>query len=72
MVTADDDGRIRLLATNCKICGSRLVFEQKYSNLGWWASESDRAICSFVVSKQEHYRVILDYASEDAAAGDRF
>jgi len=72
VVTVDGDGRIRLLATNCKIYGSRLVFEQKYSNLGWWASESDRAVWSLVVPKNGRYRVILDYASDNAAAGDRY
>jgi putative membrane-bound dehydrogenase-like protein len=67
-----DDGSIRLLAMHANIYGPSLVFEQKYRNLGWWSSPQDYAVWQVRAPKAGKYRVILDYACDNSAAGDRF
>ncbi|MCA9221459.1 MAG: HEAT repeat domain-containing protein, partial [Planctomycetales bacterium] len=67
-----DDGSIRLLATDCRIYGPRLVFESQYRNLGYWQSEEDRAVWKLDIRKAGRFRVSLDYACDASAAGDRF
>jgi hypothetical protein len=69
VVAAAADGTLRLLATNCGIYGPRLVFEQKHQNLGWWIKPEDRAVWSLVVPRAGKYRITLDYACADEAAG---
>jgi putative heme-binding domain-containing protein len=66
------DGSIRLLATNARVYGPTVVLEEKYRNLGWWSSLEDHAIWSFEVpaSGGGEYRVTLDYACDDPAAGN--
>ncbi len=71
-VTADETGAIRLLATTARIYGPRLVFEETYRNLGYWATMADRAEWSLVVPKAGRYRVTLDYACPNDVAGNRF
>lgn len=67
-----DDGSIRLLATNARIYGPTLVFEQPYRNLGFWGSTEDRAVWTIRVPKSGRYEVTLDYACANEAAGNRF
>ncbi|MBL8891618.1 MAG: VCBS repeat-containing protein [Planctomycetaceae bacterium] len=67
-----DDGSIRLLATNARIYGPTLVFEQPYRNLGFWGSAEDRAVWSIRVPKAGRYEITLDYACANEAAGNRF
>ena len=67
-----DDGSIRLLATNARIYGPTLVFEQQYRNLGFWSSAEDRAVWKIRVPKSGRYEVTLDYACATEAAGNRF
>lgn len=67
-----DDGSIRLLATNARIYGPTLVFEQPYRNLGFWSSVEDRAVWTIRVPKAGRYEVTLDYACATEAAGNRF
>jgi putative heme-binding domain-containing protein len=67
-----DDGSIRLLATECRIYGPSVVFEDLYRNLGFWASPQDRAVWDIQVPQAGPYRVVLDYACDDATAGNRF
>jgi putative heme-binding domain-containing protein len=67
-----DDGSIRLLATNCRIFGPTVVFEDLYRNLGFWSSTDDRAVWDVNVPKEAVYRVALDYACDDGCAGNRF
>jgi putative heme-binding domain-containing protein len=66
------DGSIRLLATNARIYGPTVVLEEKYRNLGWWSSIEDHAAWSFEVPADGggEYRMSLDYACDDAAAGN--
>jgi putative membrane-bound dehydrogenase-like protein len=65
------DGSIRLLATQARIYGPTVVLEEKYRNLGWWSSIEDHAIWSFEVPEGGgEYRLTLDYACDDPAAGN--
>jgi hypothetical protein len=67
-----DDGSARLLATDCRIYGPTLVFEQQYRNLGFWGSEQDTAIWTVRLQVAGKYRVVLDYACANDTAGNRF
>ena len=67
-----DDGSIRLLAMQARIYGPTLVYEQQYLNLGWWQSVDDRASWDLQVPRAGKYRVVLDYACHNDAAGNRF
>jgi putative heme-binding domain-containing protein len=67
-----DDGSIRLLAMNAKIFGPKLVFEEKYRNLGYWQTADDYAVWMMQVPKAGKYQVRVEYACPDSAAGDRF
>ena len=66
------DGSLRLLATNAEIYGKTLIFEQKYRNLGYWQSENDAAAWSIEVTQPGAYAVSIDYACDDANAGNVF
>ncbi len=72
VVRPEENGTLRLLATTCKIYGPRLVFEQKYQNLGWWVREQDRAVWSLKVRQAGAYRVTLDYACAQDSAGSKY
>ena len=72
MVRPAADGSLLLTARNCEIYGSKLVFEDKYANLGYWASEDDHAVWTVDVAKAGRYVVWLDYACTDGSAGDTF
>jgi putative heme-binding domain-containing protein len=67
-----DDGSIRLLAIHANIYGPSLKFEGRYRNLGWWSSPQDYAVWQVRVSEERTYRVTMDYACDNSAAGDRF
>ena len=64
-VRAGQSGVLSLLATNCKIYGSRIQFEQKYKNLGWWAREDARAIWSLVIPAAESLGWIIQRVDRD-------
>ena len=66
------DGSIRLLAMQARIYGPTLVFEEQYRNLGWWSNQEDHAAWNLEVEQAGEYRVQLDYASADGAAGDSY
>jgi putative heme-binding domain-containing protein len=72
LVKADRDGSLRLLATNAEIYGPRLILEETYRNLGFWASANDRAVWTVEVPKAGQYEVWLDHACDGTAAGNRF
>jgi putative membrane-bound dehydrogenase-like protein len=67
-----DDGSARLFATDCAIYGPTLVFESQYRNLGFWGSEQDTAVWSVDLPRAGKYRVSLDYACDNATAGNRY
>lgn len=66
------DGSIRLTALTARIYGPSLVLEEKYRNLGWWSSPEDHVVWSLQSQKAGEYRLVLDYACDNGAAGDTF
>jgi len=70
--TPRDDGSIHLFATHCKIYGPTVVMEEKYRNLGFWASPQDRAVWIADVPRAGTYRVSIDYACDNSVAGNRY
>jgi putative heme-binding domain-containing protein len=62
-------GEFWLLAGQCEIYGSTLVFEPQYRNLGFWQSGDDHAVWTFMVEKPGKYAVSLDFACDDGTAG---
>jgi putative heme-binding domain-containing protein len=72
MVKAAADGSVLLLATQCEIYGTTMVFEAGYKNLGYWSSESDQAVWSADLTKAGKYAVEIDYACENGVAGNSY
>jgi putative heme-binding domain-containing protein len=72
VVRVSISGRLQCLATNCRIYGPTVVFEPQYGNLGYWQSEEDRAVWTLEVPQSGRYRVTLDYACHNDAAGDAY
>jgi putative heme-binding domain-containing protein len=72
IVRAGDDGVVRLAAANARIYGPEIVFEQHYKNLGYWHTDQDYAAWTFVAPRAGRYRVALDYAVAEFAAGNTF
>ncbi|MCA9217741.1 MAG: c-type cytochrome, partial [Planctomycetales bacterium] len=66
-----NDGSIRLFAMHAQIYGPNLVFEEKYRNLGFWGSNSDRAVWELDIAKDTTYEVVLEFACDASAAGNR-
>ena len=64
------DGSIRLVATMARVYGPTVILEEKYRNLGWWSSMEDHAAWSFENPAEGEYRVVLDYACAEEAAGN--
>ncbi|HHK42002.1 MAG TPA: c-type cytochrome, partial [Planctomycetaceae bacterium] len=67
-----DDGSIRMLAIHARIYGPKLVFEQKYRNLGYWQSQRDMAVWDLKIIRAGKYNVYMEYACPPASAGNRF
>jgi putative heme-binding domain-containing protein len=63
-------GELSLLARQCEVRGSTLVFEPRYGNLGYWMSEDDHATWSIEITKAGEYQVWIDYACDDSTAGN--
>jgi hypothetical protein len=72
LVRPEADGTLRLRASNCAIFGPRLILEQHYGNLGFWANIDDRAIWTVDVARGGRYAVWFEYACADTAAGNGF
>ncbi|CAA9408028.1 MAG: hypothetical protein AVDCRST_MAG64-2125, partial [uncultured Phycisphaerae bacterium] len=72
LVTPGDDGSLHLPAGSAEIYGSRLVYEAKYGNLGWWSSLDDHAVWQVDVAKAGTYDVVLEWACDDATAGNAY
>jgi putative membrane-bound dehydrogenase-like protein len=64
LIEPKPDNSFSLLAANCKIFGDTLVFEDQYRNLGYWNSETDRAVWSLNVAQGGKYDVWCDWALE--------
>lgn len=65
-------GEFWLLAADCEIYGSTLVFEPLYRNLGFWSSENDHAVWTMNVAKEGKYIVRLDCACPPESAGNTY
>src|SRR5262245_35704542 len=72
VVTANADGALTLLASNCEIYGRTLVLEGQHGNLGYWQSDDDRAVWTVEVPKAGKYAVWLDWACDAGSAGNTF
>jgi putative heme-binding domain-containing protein len=62
-------GEFWLLASQCEIYGSTLVFEPQYRNLGFWQSADDHVTWTLEAADAGEFAVSLDYACDDATAG---
>ena len=71
-VSQDEDGVITLAASDCRIYGDSLIFESRYSNLGYWQSATDLAEWVVEVSRPGTYDVAIDYACDDSNAGNLY
>jgi putative membrane-bound dehydrogenase-like protein len=72
VIRPEKDGTLKLLASNCEIYGSTLLFEKQYGNLGYWSSADDYAVWTIEVPKAGAYTVWLDWACAKDAAGNAF
>ena len=71
LVNAEKDGgTLRLRATDAAIYGDTVEFEQKYKNLGVWASANDRAQWVLDVPTTGDYIVYLDWAVAASTANN--
>ena len=71
-ITAGDDGVFDLTASRAEIFGEKIVFEEKYENLGFWSGENDHAVWTIDCQQPGRFQVELDFACADAVAGNRF
>ena len=68
----EKDQVLELTAKNCRIYGPAIQFEQTYANLGFWRGAEDRAEWTFQLPAAGKYQVWLDFACDQATAGNRF
>jgi putative membrane-bound dehydrogenase-like protein len=66
------DGSLHLTAAVCEIYGEKIVFEEKYKNLGYWSGPADHAVWRVELSQAGTYEVWLDYACQESTAGNSF
>ena len=72
LVTQGAGGGLTLPATKAAIYGTRLIFEPRYKNLGWWQRPDDRAVWTVETAKPGRYRVRFDFACSQSDAGNSF
>ncbi|MGC3967014.1 MAG: c-type cytochrome [Pirellulales bacterium] len=63
-------GEFYLLPEQAEIFGPSLVFEPKFSNLGYWRSPQDRAEWEMEVAQAGDYDVWLEYSLPPSAGGE--
>ncbi len=71
-VEPDADGVVRLTASTAAIYGASLIFEPQFGNLGYWHNLNDRAIWTFRTEHPGRYTVTIEWACDDASAGNHF
>ena len=71
LVTENEDGSLSLTAANAEIYGDSLIFEEKYSNLGFWRAANDRAAWSIKTKRAGVYDVHLNWALDGKAKVNR-
>jgi putative membrane-bound dehydrogenase-like protein len=63
-------GELYLLPEAAELYGDTVIWESRYGNFGHWESENDHAIWTLDVKQGGPYNVQLEYACNDAAAGN--
>jgi putative membrane-bound dehydrogenase-like protein len=66
------DGSIQLVASAAEVYGPSLTFETEFGNLGYWHGAEDHAAWTFRVNRPGTFTLSLDYACDDAAAGNTY
>lgn len=72
LVSANSTGILNLAAANCKIYGSKIAFETKHKNLGFWGHVDDEARWTLDLVKPGCYEVFLNYACPANTSGNQF
>ena len=72
LIRPDNHGRLTLAATNAEIYGPSIIFEPTYKNIGFWRREADHVVWPIETDKSNEYTVYLNYACDNATAGNRF
>jgi putative membrane-bound dehydrogenase-like protein len=67
-----ENGSLHLLATNAEIHGGDITLESTFQNIGCWHDVQDHAVWMVQLDKAGRFEVSLDYACDDASAGNRF
>ena len=65
-------GKYALTASLAAIYGDTAVFENKYGNIGFWASKNDRVTWTVNIEKAGEYEVFLDWAAPENVAGNKY
>ncbi|MDP7049186.1 MAG: FG-GAP-like repeat-containing protein [Verrucomicrobiota bacterium] len=71
LVKENEGGALSLTAATAEIYGDSLVFEEKYSNLGFWRAASDRATWSIKTKRAGVYDVHLNWALDGKSKVNR-
>jgi putative CocE/NonD family hydrolase len=66
------DGSLRLTGDTASLSGPSLKLAADAGILGWWTHEEDRAAWTVGVKQAGRYRVVLNFACADDAAGNEF
>lgn len=62
LISPSPEGVVHLRASTASIFGNSLVFESTYSNLGFWQSDTDRAVWSLELPQGGEFQIVLDWA----------
>jgi putative heme-binding domain-containing protein len=71
-IKADAKGNFELSATAARIYGRTAAFEPTHQNIGYWGSADDSASWTVDVPAEGKFKVLLDYACANGAAGNTF
>src|SRR6185295_6805445 len=64
------NGLLTLPATAAAIYGEAITFEEEFRNIGYWHGAKDHAVWKVQLDKPATFDVYLDYACENASAGN--
>ena len=71
IVTAENDGSIKLRAIHAEIYGKEIVFENTaFQNIGYWHGDHDHALWQIDAIEPGKYDVWIDYACHNSVAGN--
>ena len=72
LVEAEEDGSLRLLASNAQLIGDRIGYVKSMRCIGWWIQATDHAKWNVNIPETRQYDVYLEWAIPDNMAGNRF